>query len=91
MVAGLVLLTMSYFPLFVYNLCYALGGCQNTLDNYVDRFLGVEGQTRRIKRSDLSEVNAMDYVVKFLKMAMEEYGSKAPMRRERVSNLDNWV
>ncbi|KAF7276380.1 hypothetical protein GWI33_010381, partial [Rhynchophorus ferrugineus] len=48
--ASLATLTALFFPIFAYKICYALGGCQNMLDSYVDRFIGVEGQTRRIKR-----------------------------------------
>ena len=51
------------------------------MDNYIDRFIGVEGETRRIKRN-LNENTGMigigdfEHVMELLKMAMKMYGPK---------------
>ncbi|XP_076256760.1 uncharacterized protein LOC143194080 [Rhynchophorus ferrugineus] len=42
------------------------------LDSYVDRFIGVEGQTRRIKR-DLKESDDLKLLFNILQMATREY------------------
>ncbi|CAG9768918.1 unnamed protein product [Ceutorhynchus assimilis] len=79
---GLAILTTLFFPMFVYKICYALGGCQTTLDEAVDRFLGVHGRTRRIKRDTRDE--NMDFFIDLLKMSIKEYGTqnKAVVERE---------
>lgn len=69
---GLALLSMMFFPLTVYKMCYALGGCQNTMDFYLDRLLGVEGNIR--KRRDVASQSDLDYLVSFIKMAVDKYG-----------------
>lgn len=53
-------------------MCYALGGCQNTMDFYLDRLLGVEGNIR--KRRDVASQSDLDYLVRFIKMAVDKYG-----------------
>lgn len=84
--AGLALFTAFFFPIFGYKVCYALGGCQNTLDNYVDRMIGVQGRSRKITKRDVNQKRDMDYVMDFLKMAMRQYEDKAINERdERVS------
>lgn len=54
-------------------MCYALGGCQNTMDFYLDRLLGVEGNIR--KRRNVASQSDLDYLVGFIKMAVDKYGS----------------
>ncbi|KAL1513203.1 hypothetical protein ABEB36_002641 [Hypothenemus hampei] len=90
--AGAAILTAMLFPMFIYKICYALGGCQNTLDNYVDRFLGSDGLSKRsIKRRDVREINDMEYILNFLKIAMEEYGNQTGQRQQRENSSNKNV
>ncbi|XP_050295139.1 uncharacterized protein LOC126735232 [Anthonomus grandis grandis] len=86
-IAGLAMVITIFFPIYAYKICYALGGCQNTLDQYVDRFIGVQGRTRRIKRREIEQNNDnMDFALHLLKMAMDTYSSKKE-NEEPYSNV----
>ncbi|XP_066258632.1 uncharacterized protein [Euwallacea similis] len=82
---GLTLLTTLFFPMFIYKVCYALGGCQNTMDHYVDQLLGVNGQeiTGKRRRRSLSEMSRLEYVFNLFKIAMQEYENGGGERDKR--------
>lgn len=79
-VVGVVMLLAILFqPVYVYQLCYALGGCQNTLDGYLDDLLKEDRGNRKIKR-DVKDSD-LDYAMRILKMAIHVYGQSASQVR----------
>ncbi|XP_066143921.1 uncharacterized protein [Euwallacea fornicatus] len=84
-VAAVTLLTTLFFPVFIYKVCYALGGCQNTMDHYVDQLLGVNGHEilRKRSRRSLSEMSRLEYVFNLFRRAMQEYENDVGERDKR--------
>ncbi|KAH1006842.1 uncharacterized protein LOC109535268 [Dendroctonus ponderosae] len=66
-------LAILFQPVYVYQLCYALGGCQDTLEDYLDALLKEDApEKRRIKR-DMKDSD-LDYAMRIMKMAIHLYG-----------------
>lgn len=66
--AGLSALMALFLPVMTYKICYMLGGCQDTLDYYVDQLVAdnFNGISRREKRS-------MEYVEPILTTLINAY------------------
>lgn len=65
--AGLSALMALFLPLMTYKICYMLGGCQDTLDHYVDQLVANNfNNIRRQKRS-------MEYIEPILVTLVNAY------------------
>lgn len=74
---GLIALTAFFFPVMAYKVCYALGGCQNTMDSYVDELIGKElGKARNIRPRNKRSIEYIEPILVNLAKAYDEYGDQ---------------
>lgn len=76
--AGLAALMSLFLPVMTFKLCLMLGGCQDTLDRYVDRLI-VDSYPRRQKRS-------MEYIEPILNTLASAYEKYADDDVKKKSN-----
>lgn len=82
---GLVILTVVFYPMTAYNVCYALGGCQNTMDDYVDELIGKQlGTARNIRSRNKRSMEYIEPILLTLAKAYEEYGDQDEKKNFKI-------
>lgn len=70
MVVGVVVL---FFPVMAYRICYYLGGCQDTMDHFVDKLIAEQPREAKQKNNKRS-VDYMQPLLWNLAKGFEKYG-----------------
>lgn len=84
---GLIALTAFFFPVMAYKVCYSLGGCQNTMDAYVDELIGKElGKARNIRSRNKRSMEYIEPILVTLAKAYEEYGDQDVKKNFKIPN-----